>query len=115
LYTGSSHQFVSPVCKKSEEKRRRRKMSPAPDRDPLAILMAPPPNETPEEKAARLEEERLQQARNLEIEEMLRVEKMSLNNRKCVRVLLVGACLDSWSDYQEADDRSSANRTKRIR
>jgi hypothetical protein len=61
-----------------------------PDRDPLTILMAPPSNETPEEKARRLEEERLREARNAEIEEMLRVERISLNSKKFVKVLLVG-------------------------
>ena len=60
------------------------------DRDPLTILMAPPPNETAEERRRRLEEEKLLEARHAEIEEMLRVERISLNNKKYVRVLLVG-------------------------
>lgn len=64
-----------------------------PDRDPLSILMAPPPNETTEERAKRIEDERLQEARHNEIEEMLRVERISLNNKKLVRVLLVGQSL----------------------
>jgi len=58
--------------------------------DPFEVFLAPPPNETPEEKARRKEEERVQRQRNIEIEDMLREEKAKIKANKQLRVLLVG-------------------------
>ena len=65
--------------------------------DPLNIFMRPPRNESAEHKARRIEHEKWQRRANAEIDEQLRVEKASMN-QKLIRVLLVGEYrYRSWS------------------
>ncbi|KZS86728.1 G-alpha-domain-containing protein [Sistotremastrum niveocremeum HHB9708] len=59
-------------------------------RDPLLVLMAPPANESAEEKEVRIRNEKVAIARNAEIEEMLRLERVAAKKRGCIRVLLLG-------------------------
>lgn len=59
--------------------------------DPLAVVTAPPPNETPEEKAARDEREAEAQKISDQIDEELRAEKAALKKQEqVVKVLLLG-------------------------
>jgi hypothetical protein len=63
--------------------------------DLLAVFSRPPPNETSEERATRLEVERWERQRNAEIEEMLRQERAEQKQKHQIRVLLVGTCLSA--------------------
>ncbi|KAG9311933.1 guanine nucleotide binding protein, alpha subunit [Chiua virens] len=59
--------------------------------DPLAVVTAPPPNETPDEKAAREEREAEAQKISDQIDEELRVEKVTLKKQEQdVKILLLG-------------------------
>jgi hypothetical protein len=59
--------------------------------DPLAIVTAPPPNETPEEKAAREEREAEAQRISDQIDDELRVERAALKKQEqIVKILLLG-------------------------
>ncbi|KAG8216290.1 guanine nucleotide binding protein, alpha subunit [Butyriboletus roseoflavus] len=59
--------------------------------DPLAVVTAPPPNEAPDEKAAREEREAEAQRISDQIDEELRVEKAALKKEEqIVKVLLLG-------------------------
>ncbi|KAI0772348.1 G-alpha-domain-containing protein [Trametes elegans] len=60
------------------------------DEDPLSRLLAPPPNETPEEREARLRLEAEARARSERIDDQLRAEKAALKKNKPVKVLLLG-------------------------
>jgi hypothetical protein len=60
------------------------------DVDPLALAIAPPPNETPEEKQARELAELEARKISDEIDSCLRAEKAALKKRKPVKVLLLG-------------------------
>ena len=60
------------------------------DDDPLSRAIAPPPNETAEEKAARLATEREARRVSDEIDQRLHNEKVDRKNRKIVKVLLLG-------------------------
>ncbi|OSD01266.1 G-alpha-domain-containing protein [Trametes coccinea BRFM310] len=58
--------------------------------DPLAAAIAPPPNETPEQRWAR--EQREAQARRIseQIDEQIRAEKQAMKKRKPMKLLLLG-------------------------
>lgn len=58
--------------------------------DPLALVMAPPPDETPEERVLRLARE--DEARRISeaIDESLKQERQQLKRRKVVKLLLLG-------------------------
>lgn len=60
------------------------------DSDPLTAVMLPPPNETPEQRAIRLEHE--QEARRLSdaIDEALKQERQAMKKKKTVKLLLLG-------------------------
>lgn len=59
--------------------------------DPLAIVTAPPPSETPEKKAAREEREAEAQRISDQIDDELRAEKVALKKQEqIVKVLLLG-------------------------
>ena len=59
--------------------------------DPLAIVTAPPPNETPDEKAAREEREAEAQRISDQIDDELRAEKVALKKQEqIVKILLLG-------------------------
>ncbi|KAI0830330.1 G-alpha-domain-containing protein [Trametes gibbosa] len=60
------------------------------DEDPLARLLAPPPNETPEEREIRLMLEAEARARSERIDDQIRAEKAALKKNKPVKVLLLG-------------------------
>ncbi|TFY82532.1 hypothetical protein EWM64_g1482 [Hericium alpestre] len=61
------------------------------DKDPLSIAWAPPANETPEEKAARLEREAAAQRVSDAIDESLKAESAALKKRpKAIKLLLLG-------------------------
>ncbi|KAI0633065.1 hypothetical protein C8Q77DRAFT_867287 [Trametes polyzona] len=60
------------------------------DEDPLARLLAPPPNETAEEREIRLRLEAEARARSERIDEQLKAEKAALKKNKPVKVLLLG-------------------------
>lgn len=63
--------------------------SPAPD-DPFALVLAPPPNETPEERAAREAKEQEALRVSNAIDESLKAEKAAEKRKKIVRLLLLG-------------------------
>ena len=66
-------------------------MGTASDVDPLAVAIAPPPNETPEERTKRLQDEERARRVSEEIDEQLRQEKAALKKQKRpVKVLLLG-------------------------
>ncbi|KAG6379486.1 guanine nucleotide binding protein, alpha subunit [Boletus reticuloceps] len=66
--------------------------------DPLAVVTAPPPDETPDEQAAREEREAEAQRISDQIDEELRVEKVALKKQEhIVKVLLLG---QSESDFR---------------
>ena len=58
--------------------------------DPLAVAIAPPPNETPNERWQR--EQREAQARRIseQIDEQIRAERQALKKRKTMKLLLLG-------------------------
>lgn len=58
--------------------------------DPLAAAIAPPPNETPQEREARERIETEEKRVSDEIDEMLRQERANRRRRKPVKVLLLG-------------------------
>ena len=59
--------------------------------DPFYAFLAPPPDETPEQRAVRERREADARKVNDEIDEMLRVEKAAMKRRKKpVKVLLLG-------------------------
>lgn len=59
--------------------------------DPLALAIAPPPNETPEEREARLAGEREAKRISDDIDQSLRDERTALKRKKKpVKVLLLG-------------------------
>lgn len=59
--------------------------------DPFYIFLAPPPDETPEQRTVRERKEADARKVNEEIEEMLRVEKAAMKKKKKpVKVLLLG-------------------------
>ena len=59
--------------------------------DPLAVVTAPPPNETPAEKAAREEREAEAQRISDQIDDELRSEKAALKKEEqMVKILLLG-------------------------
>jgi guanine nucleotide-binding protein alpha-1 subunit len=61
------------------------------DHDPLTAAIAPPPNETPDERAARLRAEAEARRVSEEIDEQLKQERASRRRqRPCVKVLLLG-------------------------
>ncbi|KAI0673186.1 G-alpha-domain-containing protein [Trametes maxima] len=60
------------------------------DEDPLSRLLAPPPNETAEEREIRLKLEAEARLRSERIDDQLRAEKAALKKNKPVKVLLLG-------------------------
>ncbi|CCM04111.1 uncharacterized protein FIBRA_06271 [Fibroporia radiculosa] len=60
------------------------------DDDPLTLAIAPPPNETPEEKEARLKAEAEARSVSEKIDEQLKAERAALKKKKPVKVLLLG-------------------------
>ncbi|OSC96412.1 G-protein alpha subunit [Trametes coccinea BRFM310] len=60
------------------------------DEDPLSRLLAPPPNETPEERETRLRLEAEARLRSERIDDQLRAEKAALKKNRPVKVLLLG-------------------------
>ncbi|KII91302.1 hypothetical protein PLICRDRAFT_173177 [Plicaturopsis crispa FD-325 SS-3] len=58
--------------------------------DPLAEALKPPPNESPEERAARLKREAEANRVSLEIDEAIRQERQKQKKRRIVRLLLLG-------------------------
>ncbi|CDO77487.1 hypothetical protein BN946_scf184902.g21 [Trametes cinnabarina] len=60
------------------------------DEDPLSRLLAPPPNESPEEREIRLKLEAEARLRSERIDEQLRAEKAALKKNRPVKVLLLG-------------------------
>ncbi|KAI0651104.1 G-alpha-domain-containing protein [Trametes meyenii] len=60
------------------------------DEDPLSRLLAPPPNETPEEREIRLKLEAEARLRSERIDDQLRAERAALKKNKPVKVLLLG-------------------------
>jgi len=61
------------------------------DDDPFAAMLAPPPNETASERAARLAREAEAKRVNDEIEAQLKLDRMTFKKQKdTVRVLLLG-------------------------
>lgn len=59
--------------------------------DPLAVVTAPPPNETTEEKAAREEREAEAQRISDQIDDELRTDKLALKKQEqMVKILLLG-------------------------
>lgn len=60
------------------------------DEDPLSRLLAPPPNETAEEREVRLRVEAEARLRSERIDDQLRAEKAALKKNKPVKVLLLG-------------------------
>jgi hypothetical protein len=59
--------------------------------DPLALAIAPPPDETPDERDERLRVEAAATARSDEIDDMLKLERAELKKKKgVVKVLLLG-------------------------
>ena len=63
--------------------------------DPLTLAMAPPPNETEEEKAARLHEEaEAKRISDLIDEELNRQRQAERRGPKPVKLLLLGICLN---------------------
>lgn len=65
-------------------------MIPSIGLDPLASLLAPPPNETPQQKAARERAEAEARKVSEAIDEQIRQEKMAMRKRGPVKVLLLG-------------------------
>ncbi|KAI0331390.1 G-alpha-domain-containing protein [Cubamyces sp. BRFM 1775] len=60
------------------------------DEDPLSRLLAPPPNETAEERETRLRLEAEARMRSERIDDQLRAEKAALKKNRPVKVLLLG-------------------------
>lgn len=60
------------------------------DEDPLTLALAPPPNETPEEREARLKAEAEAQKISERIDEQLKAERAALRRKKPIKVLLLG-------------------------
>ncbi|KAI0944664.1 hypothetical protein AcW1_002324 [Taiwanofungus camphoratus] len=60
------------------------------DEDPLTLALAPPPNETPEEREARLKAEAEDQKISERIDEQLKAERAALRRKKPIKVLLLG-------------------------
>lgn len=60
------------------------------DDDPLAQAMAPPPNETPQERERRLAEEAAAQKRSDAIDEELNRQRQAEKKEPCIRILLLG-------------------------
>ena len=58
--------------------------------DPLALVMAPPPNETPDERALRVQREDDARRISEQIDEQLRKEKQEQRRKKIVKLLLLG-------------------------
>ncbi|KLO07523.1 G-alpha-domain-containing protein [Schizopora paradoxa] len=58
--------------------------------DPFYAFLAPPPDETPEQRAAREKKEADARKVNDEIDEMLKAERAALKKKKAVKVLLLG-------------------------
>lgn len=58
--------------------------------DPLALVMAPPPNETPDERALRVQREEDARRISEQIDEQLRREKQEQRRKKIVKLLLLG-------------------------
>lgn len=59
--------------------------------DPLAILIAPPENETQEQRQAREKKEALAHKTSLRIDEELKADKAAYRKKKnCVKVLVLG-------------------------
>lgn len=67
-------------------------MGAPPDDDPLALAIAPPPDESPEQREARLSAEAEARRISEVIDEQLRIEKATHRKRRSqtVKVLLLG-------------------------
>ena len=60
------------------------------DIDPLSIAWAPPVNESPQEKAERLQSEAHAQRVSDAIDESLRAERAAMKKSRIVKILLLG-------------------------
>lgn len=60
------------------------------DEDPLSVLLAPPPNETAEERETRLRLEAEARSISERIDEQLKAERAALKKNRPVKVLLLG-------------------------
>ncbi len=58
--------------------------------DPLTRALAPPPNESPNEREQRLRAEAEAQRKSDQIDEVLKAERATLKKRKIMRMLLLG-------------------------
>lgn len=58
--------------------------------DPFALALAPPPDETPDQRVLRLAAESQARRVSEEIDEELRAERLARKKRKVVKVLLLG-------------------------
>ena len=58
--------------------------------DPLALVMAPPPDETPDEQAERLTREAEARQISEAIDEQLKQERLQMKKNKVVKLLLLG-------------------------
>lgn len=62
-----------------------------PDEDPLSVALAPPPDETDEQRARRVAAEEAARRVSEEIDEQLRVERAAMKKKKRpIKVLLLG-------------------------
>ena len=79
--------------------------------DPLAAVLAPPPNESPHDRALREEREAQAKKTSDEIDEMLRIERAALKKRrKPVKVLLLGQSESGKSTTLKSESMSPAFR-----
>lgn len=70
----------------------RRQGEPITDDDPLTKALAPPPNETLEQREARLKTEKEAQLQSDAIDEEINRQRVAEKKSHCVRVLLLGNC-----------------------
>lgn len=80
------------------------------DEDPLSRLLAPPPNETAEEREIRLRLEAEARMRSERIDDQLRAEKAALKKNRPVKVLLLGQSESGASQSSVADVFHSLSR-----
>lgn len=66
------------------------------DDDPLAQALAPPPNETPQEREKRLAAEAEAQKRSDAIDEELNRQRQAEKKEPCIRILLLGKLLPGF-------------------
>jgi guanine nucleotide-binding protein alpha-1 subunit len=65
-------------------------MAPRFDDDPLSVLLLPPANETPEQRATRVKKEADARRISDEIDETIKQERAALKKSPALRMLLLG-------------------------